>query len=83
MPKRKLKGIIVSDKMKDTVVVKVETIKQHPKYRKRYKVFKKFKAHTSEGDFKIGDKVVIEECSPISKDKHWKVLDKKNLKLKK
>ena len=76
MPKRILKGTIVSDKMKDTVVVKVERIKQHPKYRKRYRVFKKYKAHSQGSDFKIGDKVVIEECKPISKDKHWKVLKK-------
>ncbi len=72
--KRKLQGIIVSDKMEKTVVVKVERIKEHPKYKRRYKVSKKYKAHIKEGDFKIGDKVVIEECRPFSKDKKWRVI---------
>jgi len=76
MPKRQLKGKIVSNKMKKTVVVEVEQMKEHPKYKKRYKVHKKYKAHYEEGEFKIGDKVTIEECRPISKDKHWRVIKK-------
>ena len=72
--KRKLQGIIVSDKMEKTVVVKVERMKEHPKYKRRYRVSKKYKAHVEEGDFKIGDKVVIEECRPLSKDKKWRVI---------
>ncbi len=72
--KRKLQGTIVSDKMPKTVVVKVERIKKHPKYKRRYKVSKKYKAHVEDGDFKIGDKVVIEECRPLSKDKKWRVI---------
>jgi len=76
MPKRKLQGTIVSDKMEKTVVVKVERIKEHPKYRKRYKVFKKYKAHVEGKDYKIGDKVIIEECKPISKEKKWRVIGK-------
>ena len=76
MSKRKLTGKVVSDKMPKTVVVQVERIKEHPKYRRRYKVHKKYKAHTEEGEYKIGDKVVIEECRPISKEKHWKVTKK-------
>lgn len=74
--KRKLQGTIVSDKMPKTVVVRVERIKEHPKYKRRYKVSKKYKAHVEDGDFKIGDKVVIEECRPISKEKRWKVIKK-------
>lgn len=74
MPKRQLKGIITSAKMKDTVVVEVQRIKEHPKYRRRYKVHKKYKAHYEGSDLKVGDKAVIEECSPISKDKKWRVL---------
>lgn len=74
--KRKLQGIIVSDKMEKTVVVKVERIKEHPKYKRRYKVSKKYKAHLEESDYKIGDKVMIEECRPISKEKHWRVIKK-------
>ena len=76
MPKRQLKGVIVSDKMQKTVVVKVERIKEHPKYKRRYKVHKKYKAHDEKGEYKTGDKVVIEEYRPISKDKKWKVIKK-------
>ncbi|MDD5098643.1 MAG: 30S ribosomal protein S17, partial [Candidatus Pacebacteria bacterium] len=45
MPKKELKGIIVSDKMQKTAVVEVERIKEHPKYKRRFKVHKKYKAH--------------------------------------
>jgi len=76
MPKRQLIGIIVSNKMQKTVVVKVERIKEHPKYKKRYKIRKKYKAHTDTGEYQIGDKVIIEECRPISKEKKWKVIKK-------
>lgn len=74
MPKRQLKGIIVSNKMQKTVVVKVERIKEHPKYKRRYKIHKKYKAHYDEGEYNIGDKVTIEETNPISKDKCWRVI---------
>lgn len=76
MSKRQLKGIIVSNKMQKTVVVEVERVKEHPRYKRRYKVHKKYKAHYNEGEFKIGEKVIIEECRPISKDKKWKILKK-------
>ncbi len=76
MPKRKLTGIVVSDKMQKTIVVEVERIKEHPKYKRRFKVHKKYKAHDEKGEYKVGDKVVIEECRPISKDKRWKVIKK-------
>ena len=77
MPKKRLKGTIVSNKMKDTVVVKVDRIKEHPKYKRRYKISKKYKAHTEKSEFEIGDKVMIEECKPKSKDKHWKIVSEK------
>lgn len=76
MPKRKLQGTIVSTKMKKTVVVKTERIKEHPRYKKRYKVHKKYKAHDESGECKVGDKVIIEECRPMSKEKRWKVIKK-------
>jgi len=76
MSKRQLKGIIISDKMEKTMVVKVERKKKHPKYRKIYSVHKNYKAHLEEGDYKVGDKVVIEECQPISRDKKWKIIKK-------
>ncbi len=73
--KRKLTGIVTSNKMNKTVIVKVESVKVHPKYHKRYKVFKKFPAHAEE-QFAIGDKVIIEESKPYSKTVFWKVLSK-------
>lgn len=74
--KKQLTGTIVSNKMQKTVVVRVERIKEHLKYKRRYKVQKKYKAHYNEGEFLTGDKVIIEECRPISKDKKWKVIKK-------
>jgi len=74
MPKKQLKGTVVSVKNQKTLVVEVERVKEHLKYKKRYKVHKKYKAHYENGEFKVGDKVNIEECPPISKDKHFKVI---------
>ena len=74
MPKKRLIGTIISNKMQKTVVVRVERIKEHPKYKRRYRVHKKYKAHDERGEYKIGDKVVIEECRPISKEKKWRVI---------
>ncbi len=76
MPKRKLKGEVVSDKMEKTIVVEIEETKTHPKYKKKYKVSKRYKAHDEKEEYKIGDKVVIEEHNPISKEKKWKVIKK-------
>ncbi len=76
MPKRRLRGVVVSDKMEKTVVVEVETIKEHKKYKKRYRSHKKYKSHDESGEYKVGDKVIIEETKPISGEKKWKVADK-------
>ena len=73
---RRLDGSVVSDKMMKTVVVAVTTLKVHPKYKKQYKVTKRFKAHSENNEHKVGDRVTIEETSPISKDKKWKVIEK-------
>ena len=72
--KKTLKGVVVSDKMDKTVVVSVETLKQHPKYEKYFKTRKKYKAHDPENKYKVGDKVAIQESRPISKDKRWQVI---------
>lgn len=66
-------GTVVSDKMKDTVVVLVERYQKHPKYQKYIKRSKKFKAHDEGNTKKVGDKVEIVETKPISKDKHFVV----------
>ncbi len=75
MPKKQLTGIVISNKMQKTVVVKVEKVKEHPKYKKRFKVHKKYKVH-SDQECQVGDRVVIEECRPLSKDKKWKIIKK-------
>ena len=73
--KRVLKGTVVSDKMDKTIVVLVERLKEDPRYKKRYKVHKRYKAHDPENKYKIGDKITIQESKPISKDKHWIVVE--------
>lgn len=72
--KRILKGTVVSNKMDKTIVVLVERIKEHPRYKRRYRVFKKYKAHDPENKCKVGDKVIIQESRPISREKRWIVL---------
>ena len=67
-------GVVTSDKMKDTVVVKVSHFIKHPKYGKYVSRDKKFKVHDVGNTKKIGDKVTIVECAPISKDKHFKLI---------
>ncbi len=75
MGKRKqFVGIVVSDKMQKTVIVKTMHLSKHPKYGKITKKYNKFKAHDEKGTAKIGDTVAIEETRPLSKDKHFRVL---------
>jgi len=76
MAKKQLIGIVVGDKMAKTVVVKVEHLKEHPKYRRRFRVHKRYKAHDEKSEYHVGDKVVIEETRPLSKDKHWRIVQK-------
>ncbi|OGD23284.1 30S ribosomal protein S17 [Candidatus Azambacteria bacterium RBG_16_47_10] len=72
--KRTMIGEVVSDAMQKTVVVAVIRIKQHPIYRKRYKVTTRYKAHDEKNEYKEGEKVIIEEMRPLSKEKRWKVV---------
>ena len=76
MARQKLQGQVVAAKMQKTVVVEIEQLKQHPLYKKRFKVHKRYKAHDEKGEYKVGDKVTIQECRPISKEKKWRVLAK-------
>ncbi len=71
---RFLKGIVMSDKMDKTIVVSVNQYKEHPKYKKRYKVSKRYQAHDEKNEYKVGDKVIIHECAPLSKNKKWEVI---------
>lgn len=72
--KRKLKGIVVSDRMDKTVVVSVVREKKHPKYLKYYKVSRRFKADDPNNEYRVGERVVIEETRPLSKEKRWRVV---------
>lgn len=72
--KRILKGTVVSDKMKDTVVVLVERYIKLPKYQKYVTRTKRYKAHDAGNIKKIGEVVNIEECRPMSKDKRFIVI---------
>ena len=74
MPKRVLNGVVVSDKSDKTVVVKVERRFTHPLFKKVVRRSKKYKAHDEKNEFKVGEKVWIEECAPISRHKRWTVL---------
>lgn len=74
--RRRLTGEVVSDKMAQTVVVKVLTFKMHPKYKKQYQQSHKYKAHAVDKAYKVGDVVVIEACRPMSADKRWRVVAK-------
>ncbi len=73
---RTLRGTVVSDKMDKTVVVAVSSVKEHPIYRKKYKVTTKFKAHDADNTMHVGDLVEITETRPLSRDKRWVVARK-------
>jgi small subunit ribosomal protein S17 len=75
--KKKLTGKVVSDKMDKTVVVSTSRYVAHKKYGKYFKIDKKYKAHDENNEYKVGDMVTIEECRPLSKDKTFTVLGKK------
>jgi len=74
MPKRVLLGVVVSDKNDKTVVVKVERRFTHPLFKKTVRRSKNYHAHDEKNEFKVGEKVRIEECAPISRQKRWMVL---------
>jgi len=72
--RKKFSGVVVSDKSDKTIVVKVDTVKIHPKYKKRYTRSQKYKVHDEKNEFKTGDKVSFVECRPLSRDKRWRVV---------
>jgi len=71
-------GQVVSDKNDKTAIVEITDIKTHPVYSKKYRKTKRYKAHDEKNEAKIGDRVTIVQCKPVSKDKTWKIVtDKK------
>lgn len=75
MARKKFQGVVISNKMDKTIVIKVNRIKVHPIYKKRYRVSKKYKVHDQKNEAKIGDQVIFEECRPLSKDKRWRLIE--------
>lgn len=71
MPKRILQGTVISDANDKTIVVRVERRFTHPLYKKTVRRSKKYHAHDESNSAKTGDKVRIQECPPISKNKRW------------
>ena len=74
MSRRILQGVVVGDKAEKTVVVQVERRIQHPLYKKFIRRSKKYMAHDETNTRKIGDRVQIRECRPLSKSKHWEIV---------
>jgi len=74
MARRILQGVVVSDKMDKTVTVRVERRVMHPMYKKFIRRAKKYAAHDASNIKKIGDRVSIRECRPMSKNKRWEVI---------
>ena len=72
--KKQLTGVVVSTKMKDTIVVLVKSYIKHPKYEKFILSSKRFKAHDAGNTKVLGDQVTIEETAPISRDKRFKLI---------
>lgn len=75
--RRQFKGVVVSAAQQKTVVIRVDHLRFHPIYKKRYTVSKKFQVHDEKGQYKVGDSVEFVECRPISKHKKWRVIYKK------
>jgi small subunit ribosomal protein S17 len=73
MPRRILKGVVVSDKCDKTIIVKVERNVLHPVYKKYIKRHARYAAHDPSNNFKVGDLVSIVESPPVSKTKKWVV----------
>jgi len=66
-------GVVVSDAMQKTRVVKIERVFRHPQYQRVIRRSKKLKAHDETNESRVGDRVLIEETRPMSKDKHWRI----------
>jgi small subunit ribosomal protein S17 len=71
--KKTLIGLVASDKMAKTIVVEVTRRVRHPIYHKYVQSRQRYKAHDENNDAKVGDRVLIEECRPLSRDKRWRV----------
>ena len=66
-------GVVVSDAMQKTRVVRIERVYRHPKYQRVIRMSKRLKAHDEANESRVGDRVLIEETRPLSKDKRWRI----------
>jgi small subunit ribosomal protein S17 len=66
-------GVVVSDAMQKTRVVRIERVYRHPKYQRVIRISKKLKAHDEANESHVGDRVLIEETRPMSKEKRWRI----------
>lgn len=73
--RKEFTGIVISDKMQKTVIVRTMHLSKHQKYSKTIKRYNKFKAHDENGSAKLGDTVRIEETRPLSKDKRFRIVE--------
>lgn len=82
--RKKMTGVVVKDKMDKTVVIEVEKFLKHPKYHKYLKTKKRYKAHDEKNECNVGDRVLIVESRPLSKEKRWvvkEIVEKEQLML--
>jgi small subunit ribosomal protein S17 len=66
-------GVVVSDAMQKTRVVRIERVYRHPQYQRVIRMSKRLKAHDEANESRVGDRVVIEETRPLSKEKRWRI----------
>ncbi|NLE11050.1 MAG: 30S ribosomal protein S17 [Actinobacteria bacterium] len=71
---RERQGVVVSDKMDKTIVVKVSAVKPHAQYKKVIRTTDRLKAHDENNDARVGDTVLVRECRPLSRDKTWRLI---------
>jgi small subunit ribosomal protein S17 len=71
---RERQGVVVSDKMEKTIVVEVSSVKPHALYKKVLRRTTRLKAHDEANEARTGDKVLVRECRPLSKDKSWRLI---------
>jgi small subunit ribosomal protein S17 len=72
--KKTREGVVVSDKMTKTRVVRIERVFRHPRYQRVITRSKRLKAHDEQNASKVGDRVLVEETRPLSKEKRWRIL---------
>ena len=71
---RERQGVVVSDKMDKTIVVQVSAVKPHAQYEKVVRTTSRLKAHDEQNEAREGDTVLVRECRPLSRDKHWRLI---------